>query len=159
MNEQEIRTIFQAAFNCAEMNTTCLKVPVGACFVSSDGSKYFSCNHTNNGMEQNCVYQGRCYKAFVTGIYESCEETRKYCSATHAEINVISLLKNYNVSPKGGILFVTRYPCYNCAKNVVEAGIDTVYYCGKVEISDEVKELFAKNDITVMHYPDIDFEY
>lgn len=160
MNDQEIREIFQEAFDYANENTTCLKVPVGACFLTPGGNKYFSCNHTNNGMEQNCVYNGVCYKAKITGIFESCEETRKYCSSTHAEVNMINLISNNDRIPiTGSILFITRYPCQNCATKVVEAGVDTVYYCGKVKISDEVEKLFRDNDVTVIHYPDIDFEY
>lgn len=146
--------IFKEAADYADKFSTCRKVHVGACFIDEKGNKYFSCN---NGGSSNCNELGYCYKAHVTGIYESCEETRPYCQSVHAEVNMIKTLANKDLSD--GILLVSRYPCYNCAQSVVKAGIKHVKYCGIQEISNEVKQLFKDNNIEVEWFPQYDYEF
>lgn len=160
----DVKYFFDEAFNFAKKNSTCLKVNVGAVFAvpnrrAKNGFKlYHSCNRSND-IEKNCQLLKECYKAKVTGIYESCEETRKYCSATHAEINMIELLKQEKIDPSNGVLYVTRYPCENCAKNTVEFGFKKVCYCGKQEISDEVKKIYKDGGVEVEWYPQYDYEF
>jgi deoxycytidylate deaminase len=43
----------------------------------------------------------------------------------HAIINAGQLTEN---PMKGGKMFVTTYPCHSCARHIVAAGIDEVYY-------------------------------
>lgn len=151
------RKYLDKAYDYAQKHSTCRKVYVGAVFVSKDGSEYYSCNQTTD-INKNCQMIGECYKAKVTGIYESCEETRKYCSAVHAEINMISALSDNNVDINGGTLYVTRYPCQNCAQHVVDFGIKNVVYGGRQEIDETVKTMFSNAGISVSWYPDIDYE-
>lgn len=148
-----MKELFYEAYEYAQKFSSCVKLSVGACFLANDGRKFFSCN---NGGEHNCNAIGECYKAKVTGIYESCEETRKYCQAIHAEINMISKLKEEGVNPADGTLFVTRYPCENCARNVAEFGFKTIKYCGRQEVSDTVKGILSGLDVE--WFPEIDFE-
>lgn len=152
MNELEL---FNEIFEYASKNTTCNKLPVGACFITSDGKKIFSCNHENNG--HNCKKEKECYKFKITGIYQSCEETRKYCQATHAEINIINKLTELGISPSDGILYVSRYPCKNCALAISQAGFKYIRYCGKQEISMEVRSILSSQYIG--WYSNIDYEY
>lgn len=155
--------IFDRIIDFAKSQSTCKKLSVGAGFVF---------NHTetrdtpptiiyssNCSSDYNCKLNDECYKAKVTGIYESCEETRKYCKAIHAEINMINNLREMNVDPTSGILYVTRYPCLNCAEKCAEFGFSRIAYCGKQEISDEVKQIFDNHDIEVEWYPSIDYEF
>lgn len=152
MNELEL---FNKIFEYASKNTTCNKLAVGACFVANDGKEFFSCNHENNG--HNCKKMNECYKFKVTGIYQSCEETRKYCQATHAEINMINYLKKLGVDPSDGILYVSRYPCENCAREISYAGFKHIKYCGKQEISRNVRDILSSQYVD--WYSDIDYEY
>ena len=159
MNTNEIKEIFNKAYTYAMNNSTCMKVKVGsACLV--DNTLITACNCSIED-SKNCIKLGECYKYKITGIYESCEETRKYCSAIHSEINLINRLKTlgFEVAMPTMTLFVTRYPCENCAKNIVDFGFKKVYYCGKQEISDEVKKIFKINGIDYKWYPEFDFEY
>lgn len=49
------------------------------------------------------------------------------CQRTiHAELNAI--LNSGGESVKGGVLYVTTQPCFNCAKVIVQAGIGSVIY-------------------------------
>lgn len=148
--------ILDSAFDFASNNSTCNKIAVGACFRNHSG--YITEYSSNYSSDYNCKSNKNCYKAAVTGIYESCEETRKYCKAIHAEINMINILKSKNIDPSCGVLYITRYPCLNCARSCAEFGFKNIVYCGKQEISDDVKKIFDDYNINVCWIPDIDYE-
>lgn len=151
----EQKHILDSAFHFASNTSTCNKVAVGACFSGYGNIKEYSSNYSS---DYDCKSNKNCYKAAVTGIYESCEETRKYCKATHAEINMINILKSKNIDPSCGVLYITRYPCLNCARSCAEFGFKNIVYCGKQEISDDVKKIFDDYNINVCWIPDIDYE-
>jgi len=46
----------------------------------------------------------------------------------HAEVNAIMKMTREGVSTKGSILFVSRAPCFECAKALHGLGLKTVYY-------------------------------
>jgi dCMP deaminase len=46
----------------------------------------------------------------------------------HAETNAIADAANRGVSLKGSTAYVTHYPCINCAKNLISAGIKEIVY-------------------------------
>ena len=46
------------------------------------------------------------------------------------------------ISPKGGTLYTTTFPCHNCARHLVTAGIKRVYYI----------EPFVKSLASELHY-------
>lgn len=53
----------------------------------------------------------------------------KYAYVVHAELNAI--LNAHGTSLEGSTLYVTLYPCNECAKAIVQSGITTVYYLDK----------------------------
>lgn len=144
------------ANNYAEARTTCYKIAVGSLFITANSIKYYSYNYNQN---YNCREHNECYKARVSGKFYSTEETRHLCKAVHSEINMINILRQNNVNMSSGVLFVSRYPCESCCRTICTSGIKFVIYGGKVKISDEVEQLFKDNNVTVVHYPEIDFEY
>lgn len=156
MSKEDIVSCFNELAEYAKNHSTCLKVAVGAMFITNDGRKFYT---ANNGKVNNCRENGFCHKANVTGVYESVEWTRKYCSATHAEINMINLLRSENIDPANGVLLVLRYPCENCAKKTSKFGFKKILYCGRQEISDTVKEIYSGHGVDVTWYPDLDYEF
>lgn len=157
--EENVKYLFDSGADYANAFSTCKKVSVGAIFISPYTKKIY---HSANVGSFNCKQQKICYKAYATGIYESCEETRKYCKAIHAEINMISKLKKCRLSKsaiESGILFVTRYPCENCALECAKFGFKHIYYCGREEISQKVKDIFESNGIEYKWFKDYDFEF
>ena len=155
----KIREYFDDLYGYARTQTTCRKVAVGAMFLLRDEIRIVECNRNDDESKQ-CTNLGECYKYKVTGIYESNEKTRPFCSAVHSEIRLINQLKKFsNFKPEDGILFVTRYPCVNCAKEIAKFGIKTVYYCGRQRISKEVESIFESNGINWKWYPQFDYEF
>ena len=56
------------------------------------------------------------------------KEIIEYSRSIHAEMNTILSAGRNGVSPSGMMLFCTTYPCHNCARHLVTAGIRSVYY-------------------------------
>lgn len=52
----------------------------------------------------------------------------EYGRAVHAEMDALLACARSGVSPRGGTLFSTTFPCHNCAKHIVAAGISRVVY-------------------------------
>lgn len=48
--------------------------------------------------------------------------------AVHAEMEALLSAARSGISPTGGTLFSTTFPCHNCAKHIVAAGIKRVVY-------------------------------
>lgn len=148
------------AGNFADATSTCLKVGVGSCYVfdSSDGSR--TVFYTSNmGEKDNCKKNGYCLKYKLSGIYESCEETRHLCAAKHSEIRMIDVLKKNSVNPSVGTLYVTRYPCIRCATELSKFGFKKVVYGGVQKISNEVEEVFKKMGVEYKWIPEVDNEF
>ncbi|GAA0530900.1 anti-phage dCTP deaminase [Rhizomicrobium palustre] len=52
----------------------------------------------------------------------------EYSRAIHAEMSALLSAARNRISPEGAALFCTTYPCHNCARHLVTAGIEYVYY-------------------------------
>jgi len=56
-------------------------------------------------------------------------ESTEYCRAVHAEMEaLLSILRNPGRSTVGTSMYVTTYPCHNCTKHILCAGIKEVHY-------------------------------
>jgi len=64
----------------------------------------------------------------------------EYSRAVHAEMDaIVALARNSSESTKGKSLFATTYPCHNCARHIVAAGIVRVVYIEPYEKSLALK--------------------
>lgn len=52
----------------------------------------------------------------------------EYSRSVHAEMDTLVSAARKGVSTVGGKLFVTTFPCHNCARHIVAAGIDEVQF-------------------------------
>ena len=96
---------------------------VGACIVSGD-NKILSMGY--NGFPRGCSDD-----VFPWDREGEPLET-KYHYVTHSELNAI--LNYRGGSLEGAKLYVTMFPCNECAKAIIQAGIKTVVYdCNKYE--------------------------
>jgi len=51
-----------------------------------------------------------------------------YGTAAHAEVGVIAEAARQGISPEGGELFLTDFPCPYCARLIAKAGIKKIYF-------------------------------
>lgn len=52
----------------------------------------------------------------------------EYGRAVHAEMAALLCCARVGVSPAGGALYCTTFPCHNCTKHIVAAGLKRVFY-------------------------------
>ena len=56
------------------------------------------------------------------------QDLTEFGRAVHAEMEALLSCARSGVSPRGGVLYCTTFPCHNCAKHIVAAGIERVFY-------------------------------
>ena len=72
--------------------------------------------------------------ATAAKVREAVERTRikdliEFSRAVHAEMDaLVGIARNGGPSCRGGSLYCTTYPCHNCARHIVAAGIHEVFY-------------------------------
>ncbi|MFI7866615.1 MULTISPECIES: anti-phage dCTP deaminase [Ectopseudomonas] len=89
-------------------------------------------------VEQQCVLTAAGRQDLANLILE---ETRagsiiEYSRAIHAEMEaILGLARHQGVSSNGCTLYTTTYPCHNCARHIIAAGIKRVVYIEPYEKS------------------------
>ncbi len=91
---------------------------VGCCIVSND-NKILSMGY--NGLPIGCSDD-----EFPWGKNDPDEYNNKYLYVAHSELNAI--LNYRGGSLDGSKLYVTLFPCNECAKAIIQAGIKTIVY-------------------------------
>lgn len=95
---------------------------VGSCFVNEEG-RVISTGY--NGTPKNWKDDDFPWRNDVDNIGE---RNTKYPYVIHAEMNGILNYKGSIMDFRNSTLYVTLFPCSNCAKLIVQAGIKKVVY-------------------------------
>ena len=119
---------------------------VGACIVSPD-NKILSMGY--NGMPIGCSDDD-----FPWEKTDGTPDHSKYFYSTHSELNAI--LNYRGGSLEGTTLYVTLFPCNECAKACIQAGIKKIIYaCDKYAGTDSVvasKRMFDAAGVSYIPY-------
>lgn len=76
-----------------------------------------------------------------------------HCIATiHAEMNALLYCAKEGISVKGCTCYVTHFPCLNCTKALIQAGIKKIIYVNDYRIDDYALELLKMNNIDYIKY-------
>ncbi|MBR1516119.1 MAG: dCMP deaminase family protein [Paludibacteraceae bacterium] len=117
-------------------NSYCKRRQVGALLVSDNMIISDGYNGTPSGFENNCEDPDNVSFPYVL----------------HAEANAITKVARSNNSSNGATLYVTASPCMECAKLIIQSGIQRVVYGEKYRLMDGV-ELLQKAGIQVDYMP------
>lgn len=106
---------FMAQSHLLALRSTCTRLKVGATIV-----------------RDNRIIAGG-YNGSIAGdthcIDEGCYVIDNHCVRTiHAEMNAILQCAKFGVPTQGGEIYVTHFPCLQCCKSIIQAGIKAVYY-------------------------------
>ena len=116
---------------------------VGACIVGAD-NRILSVGY--NGMPQGCEDDDMPWGRDGAGL------DSKYMYVCHAELNAILNYRG-NLSMKGARIYVTLFPCNECAKAIIQSGITEVVY-REDKYSDQEATIVSKKlfDTTGVKY-------
>lgn len=87
-------------------------------------------------------------KAAWTRTEDRIDSLIEFHRAIHAEMEVILSCARKGVSTKGSTLFTTTFPCHNCTRLIIGAGIAAVHYI----------EAYPKSLAEELHNDAVDFE-
>ncbi|MDF2607117.1 MAG: ComE operon protein 2 [Bacillales bacterium] len=95
--------------------STCTRLAVGATIVRDKRIIAGGYNGSIKGSE-HCIDEG-------------CYVVDNHCIRTiHAEMNAIIQCSKFGVSTDNAEIYVTHFPCIQCTKSIIQAGIKKVYY-------------------------------
>ena len=145
-----LANMLRMAQTYADNNSTCRKTHVGCFLIAEDQWRTVLAKGTNHG-EEDCRQVG-CLREEVFGDNSKTHRATCRCAKCHSEIDALN-----NVAPvykhklKGATAIVTRYPCINCAKALVEAGITQIFWGREFPLEPETEAYLEEHNITYMH--------
>ncbi|MCS0786647.1 ComE operon protein 2 [Cytobacillus pseudoceanisediminis] len=122
---------FMAQSHLLALRSTCTRLAVGATIVRDKRIIAGGYNGSIAGGE-HCIDEG-CYV-----IDNHCVRT------IHAEMNAILQCAKFGVPTTDAEIYVTHFPCLQCCKAIIQAGIKTVYYAQDYKNHPYGIELFEK---------------
>ncbi len=122
------------------MRSTCTRLAVGATIVRDKRIIAGGYNGSIAGGE-HCIDDG-CYV-----IDNHCVRT------IHAEMNAILQCAKFGVPTAGSEIYVTHFPCLQCCKSIIQAGVKAVYYAMDYKNHPYAIELFERAGILVEQVP------
>jgi dCMP deaminase len=110
-------------------NSYCKRRQVGAILVKDKMIISDGYNGTPSGFENICEDEDNVTKPYVL----------------HAEANAITKVARSNNSSEGATLYVTSSPCIECAKLIIQSGIERVVYADSYRLSEGIELLMRAN--------------
>lgn len=91
----------------------------------------------------------RGYNGSIAGgthcIDDGCYVIDNHCVRTiHAEMNALLQCAKFGVPTDGAEIYVTHFPCLQCCKSLIQAGIKAVYYAEDYKNHPYALELFKQ---------------
>lgn len=120
---------FMAQSHLLALRSTCTRLTVGATIV-----------------RDNRIIAGG-YNGSIAGgthcIDDGCYVIDNHCVRTiHAEMNAILQCAKFGVPTENSEIYVTHFPCLQCCKSIIQAGIKAVYYAEDYKNHPYAVELF-----------------
>ncbi|MDQ0269522.1 ComE operon protein 2 [Cytobacillus purgationiresistens] len=127
---------FMAQSHLLALRSTCTRLTVGATIVRD--------NRMIAGGYNGSIAGG------VHCIDEGCYVIDNHCVRTiHAEMNAILQCAKFGVATTGAEIYVTHFPCLQCCKAIIQAGIKTVYFAQDYKNHPYGIELFEQAGVAL----------
>lgn len=79
-----------------------------------------------------------------------CKVADGHCIRTvHAEVNAILQCAKFGVPTEGADIYVSHFPCLQCSKVIIQAGIKNLYYLHDYNNSDYAIEILEHSKINI----------
>ncbi len=121
----------------------CIGRKVGAVLVKENRIISTGYNGTPAGYE-NCL-EGGCVRCSKKQEFKG----RHYdiCICVHAEQNALITAAKFGIATQGAIIFSTLRPCFNCTKEMLQAGVKEVYYLheiGEIHEDEDIRNMYQE---------------
>ena len=127
---------FMAQSHLFSLRSTCSRLSVGATIVKDKRIVSGGYNGSIKG-DEHCIDVG-------------CKVVEGHCVRTiHAEINAILQCSKFGVGTEGATIYVTHFPCLNCTKSIIQAGIKEICYANDYRNNEYARELLEKSGVVV----------
>ena len=131
---------FMAQSHLLALRSTCTRLTVGATIVR----------------DKRIIAGG--YNGSIAGgvhcIDEGCYVIDNHCVRTiHAEMNAIIQCAKFGVGTENAEIYVTHFPCLQCCKAIIQAGIKKVFYAESYKNHPYAIELFNQAGVHVEQVP------
>ena len=127
---------FMAQSHLLSLRSTCSRLSVGATIVKDKRIVSGGYNGSIKG-DEHCIDVG-------------CKVVEGHCVRTiHAEINAILQCSKFGVGTEGATIYVTHFPCLNCTKSIIQAGIKEICYANDYRNNEYAPELLEKSGVVV----------
>ncbi|MGM9928606.1 MAG: ComE operon protein 2 [Bacillus sp. (in: firmicutes)] len=139
---------FMAQSHLLALRSTCTRLTVGATIVR----------------DKRIIAGG--YNGSIAGgdhcIDDGCYVIDNHCIRTiHAEMNALLQCAKFGVPTAGAEIYVTHFPCLQCCKSIIQAGIQAVYFAEDYKNHPYAVELFKQAGVKtekVPYFPPINEE-
>ncbi|MGN1386766.1 MAG: ComE operon protein 2 [Bacillus sp. (in: firmicutes)] len=140
MNRISWHQYFMAQSHLLALRSTCTRLTVGATIVR----------------DKRIIAGG--YNGSIAGgvhcIDEGCYVIDNHCVRTiHAEMNALLQCAKFGVPTANAEIYVTHFPCLQCCKSIIQAGIKAVYYAEDYKNHPYAIELFEQSGVKTEHVP------
>lgn len=131
---------FMAQSHLLANRSTCTRLAVGATIVR----------------DKRIIAGG--YNGSIAGgvhcIDEGCYVVDGHCIRTiHAEMNALLQCAKFGVPTQNAEIYVTHFPCLQCCKAIIQAGIKKVFYAMDYKNHPYAIELFESAEVETIHVP------
>ncbi|MGX6962525.1 ComE operon protein 2 [Vagococcus xieshaowenii] len=136
---------FMAQSVLLAMRSTCTRLAVGATIVRDSRVIAGGYNGSVSG-DVHCIDEG-------------CYIVDNHCVRTiHAEMNAILQCAKFGVPTDGAEIYVTHFPCLQCTKMIIQAGIKKIHYLENYR-NDEYALQLLKQTQTEVHQVELDKKF
>ncbi|MDW0117409.1 ComE operon protein 2 [Sporosarcina thermotolerans] len=131
---------FMAQCHLLAVRSTCTRLAVGATIVRDNRIIAGGYNGSISGGD-HCIDHG-------------CYVVDNHCVRTiHAEMNALLQCAKYGSPIDGASIYVTHFPCLQCSKAIIQAGIRTVNYAKDYRNNEYAIKLFEQAGVELNHIP------
>lgn len=71
-----------------------------------------------------------------------------HCIRTvHSEVNAVTQCAKFGVETKDSTVYVTHFPCLNCTKTLIQAGVSEIFYLNDYRVDEYAMKLLTQKGI------------
>ena len=134
--------------------STCLRRCYGAIIVKNDEIVSTGYNGAPRG-RKNCMDLGYCTREAMN---VPSGERYELCRSVHAEMNALIQCAKEGISTKNTEIYVTHFPCINCTKALLQAGVVKITYKANyrphafaIELMEQKGVSYVQHDVPEVH--------